>query len=133
MHLNNAELEYELNMRGMFNVNGTQRNRAKRVRDVIDRENANTVNPSPWGLDRDLTACETSIYEIEAYIQHGGSDDFAPREIYSRLLYLEARTNRMVGQGHDLIRIETATARVEKHHIYDGGGRHNSTNAKRPT
>lgn len=42
------------------------------------------------------------------------SDDFAPREIYSRLLHLEARTNRMVGQGHDLIRVETAKTNIHR-------------------
>lgn len=96
-HLEALELEYELNLRGVYNLAVTARRKAQRVQESLDRERAQNIsyNESPWAIDADVRAARESLQQIEAMIANNRQDPVTLELAHNRLLHLEARVFRM--------------------------------------
>lgn len=109
LHLTPAELEYELNIRGMFNY-ATNRLKSLALRERLAKESAGTSIPPKrsdfYAPDEEFRTCEEIIKNIlsdaEVSIK-SGSTNYTAR-CSSRLFHVQARLERIVSNDEELQR-----------------------------
>lgn len=112
--LSRAELEYELNMRGLYNQAGTSRTRAITLQDRMATEAlaGTQYTDSPWPPNQDLPLIRESINALNDLLVNTRDVRMVLPLLRSRLSHLWARINRIPANEEYANEVENVRAAI---------------------
>lgn len=101
IHLVVEEIDYELMIRGVFNLSGKHREKSGRLREILVKESVGLLKPpalgsSPFDSQMDRDICDDICGQISLILEEESLTLSNVRECTSRAIHAGNRLNRIV-------------------------------------